>query len=122
MLSGPTETASPIASEPIRAALAEFQEECAAWQRDVEALFDDLAVELGTREAAKREAGSSERMLEQLDTMGQALGRQSEMAGEMTSLRRLVEQQTELLCALFQGENRPGPPSSGSGMAERGTG
>ncbi len=92
----------------IRGTLAELRENRLAWERDVTVLFDDfdsLAVQLALdtaeedRQAAKSAAEESWRRLAEKNAL---LARQQETTKlELSTMRGMLEQQTELLTAFI---------------------
>jgi hypothetical protein len=106
-----SDTCFPEAFAAIRATLADFRAECSGWQSEWEALFDDLAGEIGGNDTAQHDGGGDERVLEHLERMQQELKderrdmrkRQEEMAEEMAALQRLVDRHAASLGSLIQG-------------------
>jgi hypothetical protein len=102
------------ALQAIQETILDFEEESAAWQRELDVLFEDLTIALGQGEVAGRLQVEHEWTRRQIDSLERHLTEdrhelvdgQQRMADQLVSMRRLVEQQTDFLMAWF-----PGPGS-----------
>ncbi|MFV1963796.1 MAG: hypothetical protein ACC628_00100 [Pirellulaceae bacterium] len=113
MSTGPSHDNPPEALDSIRATLAEFRDECAEWQRDVDALFDDLSAATGALGVGADRTATEGQVLDELQTMGRTLcdenltlrEQQTQLVDEVATLRGLMEQQVGLFGSLLQAED-----------------
>lgn len=125
MSSGSCATTSSAAFAAIRGTLAQYHAECAQWQREVEALFDDFlaAVEASQSDRSGPLGGAVEGSHAETaqkalaDTSRELIRQQSDMLRELQSLRGLVEEQSELLSALMAASVRRELPVGMTGRA-----
>jgi hypothetical protein len=108
------------ALKAIQETILEFEEESAAWQRELDELFEDLTVALGHGEVAGRLQAEHEWTRRQINSLEkqvtderhELVDGQRQMSDQLVSLRRLVEQQTDYLMSWFPGPSSPPPATA----------